>query len=622
MKKELLRLFKGYLSEETSITTVNKKALKFGILISDSAPVDVVEEAIAQYGKDGELFNATFHKSWDKVANASLEQLLIEQVIHYITVYGFESLGCFDSSTVYIPAEKLEVPDVDVNKIKLTAIVPLTLSAVETRLMNLLTSGIALSEQTVQDVKTLSDFIDKERFDEIANKEVRTFLYDKYNIVPKNPEVFLRFLIYKLTGSTLKITNDAMCYNLKESDTEMALALLKSYHNYSKLSSIFLRNKRIFLALKRKNNAEINKIINKIRKLAVTNHKPLTVGLLDKLTYSKFTKKELVEELDKVTLFRAVRILNMLSFRISGCKNIVYRVRNGKSFVSTIDTESHKADLKRAYKIVKEYIADKMSAKVANKYVYIPANNVYMAPSSEKQFVGNIPEGSTFEIPNNEDLIVGVHWFNLPNRRIDLDLHMEDDQGHNYGWCYGVRDSKRKVLFSGDRTDAPRPHGASELYYITASKDDFCGNLTLNQFNTATSVPFELIIAKSRGKAGNYTINPNLVIAKFDLKTENKQIKIGTIKVENGVASFSLNSFALGIQSSVTYRNAYTEGALEYAKVCSKTQATLKELLEAAGAKIVNSKVIEVNENEHIEADIDLSLENISKDTIIDLFTK
>mgnify|MGYP003321628902 CR=1 FL=1 len=31
---------------------------------------DVVEEAIKQYGKDGVLWNQTFHKSFDKVANA------------------------------------------------------------------------------------------------------------------------------------------------------------------------------------------------------------------------------------------------------------------------------------------------------------------------------------------------------------------------------------------------------------------------------------------------------------------------------------------------------------------------------------------------------------------------
>ena len=54
----------------------------------------------------------------------------------------------------------------------------------------------------------LSDYIDKNRFDEISNREIKTALYDKYNIMPRNPEEFLRFLIFKTTGNTLKIQDE------------------------------------------------------------------------------------------------------------------------------------------------------------------------------------------------------------------------------------------------------------------------------------------------------------------------------------------------------------------------------------------------------------------------------
>ena len=95
----------------------------------------------------------------------------------------------------------------------------------------------------------LSDYIDKERFDEISNKEIKTTLYDKYNIMPKNPDEFLRYLLFKTTGDTLKIQNKEMINKIKMGDKEKALIMLKAYidktpNGYAKLSSIFLRNNK------------------------------------------------------------------------------------------------------------------------------------------------------------------------------------------------------------------------------------------------------------------------------------------------------------------------------------------------------------------------------------------
>ena len=109
MKAEILRLFKGFLGEKSD--TINEKALAYGLVIPATASEDVVNEAIKQYGKDGDLWNQTFHKSWDKVANAPIMQLILEQLIHYFTTYGFEDLGIYDSDLVYIPHEKLEIPE-------------------------------------------------------------------------------------------------------------------------------------------------------------------------------------------------------------------------------------------------------------------------------------------------------------------------------------------------------------------------------------------------------------------------------------------------------------------------------------------------------------------------------
>ena len=289
MKKEVLRLFKSYLGEKSEFLW--EDGLKYGLLIPNTADKEIVNEAIKQYGKDGKKWNETFHKDFEIVKNAPIEDLIAQQMIHYITTYGFESLGFYDSDLVYIPNEKLEIPELDKDSsVEFITIKPITEAELTEKLMILLTSGIALSEQTIKDIMVLSDYIDKDRFDEISNREIKTTLYDKYNIMPRNPEEFLRFLIFKTTGNTLKIQDSNTINSIKDCDKKLAFKMLKSYidntpNGYSKLSSIFLRNKNLFLAFKNKDgNKEINTIINKLRKLAIKNHKPLKTNILDCLT--------------------------------------------------------------------------------------------------------------------------------------------------------------------------------------------------------------------------------------------------------------------------------------------------------------------------------------------------
>lgn len=60
METEILRLFKGYLGEK--VDGIHEEALKFGLLIPNSASDDVVKIAIELYGKDGAKWNETLHK--------------------------------------------------------------------------------------------------------------------------------------------------------------------------------------------------------------------------------------------------------------------------------------------------------------------------------------------------------------------------------------------------------------------------------------------------------------------------------------------------------------------------------------------------------------------------------
>ena len=667
MKKETLRLFKGYLGEKTN--NINEKALKYGLLIPDSANDEIVDIAIDMYGKDGKKWNQTFHKDFEIVKNAQIEDLIAQQMIHYVTTYGFESLGMYDNDLVYIPREKLEIPELDLENIEFITIKPLTSDELTEKLMTLVTSGIALSEQTVEDVKVLSDFIDKNRFDEVSNREIKTYLYDKYNIMPKNPDDFLRYMLFKLTGNTLKIQSVDMIYQVKRSDKNKALKMLESYltddNSYKKLSSIFLRNKQLFLALKVKKEdtaysdikVRMNRIINKLRKMSVYYHKPLPKNILDNLTNKDISVNydDLVKELDKITIFREMRILNGIRYRLFGNDNIVYRIRNGKSYVSTLPgkTFEYISRLEVLNNFIMSHLISRLSDKVKGKTIYIPENVIYAVPTSEKQFFGDIPEGSYIEVPRNDNIVYGVHWKNIKDgkpirrfygeeilpqgeERVDLDLK-QMNKSDVFGWDASYRSSKSDILFSGDITNAQLPDGATELFYVGQNVGNVAFLVTLNMFtNNSQDVPFEFVIANATHRPENvsrYALDPNNILYKMDaiIKNMERQKTLGLITISDTIR-FYFNEFSLGNSVATSRRDDITMGAFDYLNTYGKTQLKLNELLKDSGAIIVNeptikTKVIknvdgnEVSEIIDTPVDLDLSLESITKDTIIDLLS-
>lgn len=658
MTEAILTLFKGYLEKNKDSNTnlpLNQEALKKGIIISDYVDNNIVRQAIELYGKDGILANATFHKNFNVVRDTPIDTLIVQQVIHYITTYGFEKLGIYNSDTIYIPAEKLEIPELNLTgDCKFTVIKPLTIEEVKQRLMTMLTSGIALSQDTVDDIETLSDFIDKNRIDEIKNREIKIFLYDKYNIVPHNPDEFLRYLIFKTTAMTLKIKDRNTIQALQYASSTQVVALIDTYvsqnrDGYKKLSSIFLRNKPLFLALKRKspysfNDKKINAIINKLRKLAKIYHRPQTPDILRHITDSHFSinETELLPLLDDITLFREIRILNSINYRMFGNNHIVYKIRNGKSYVSTIPNKTVECTLRLviAQNIIKKHLITRLSKIVKGKTICIPDGVVYAMPTSEKQFSGNIPAGSYIKLPRNSSLVYGIHWKNLTYKnsfdediesRVDLDLkQMNGNQ--IFGWDADYRDNKKNILFSGDMTSAPLPNGATELFYVSKDCEKNAFIVTLNVYYSNANVPYQFIIAKAPdlndGIKRNYVVDPNDYLLSVNMKTNDKQNVIGLITIDDTIRLY-FTDFSTGINRSSRI-NDITTGVYEYLKAYNQYQLKLNELLEEAGAIIKTTpkymQTIFTNYNGSVTqseierlVDFDLSPEAITKDIFLKL---
>lgn len=637
MRKQTIKLFKAVpiVKKEQKKPSIDivVKTIQRGFLFSPEVVANYSEnelnklilEVEKEIGLTPKQLNASFHKSWGKIKEASIEQLVIEQLIHYVTTYGFEELGIFNDDSVYIPTERLEIPNIKLDKIKLVVIKGYTESELKDKLLKLLSFGIALKEDTIEAIVEIATNVEitTEEIEKIKNKEVKIMLYDYLEKIPKNPTEFMRYLIYKATNKTLIIKDKETIEALKEksrnNDTDIVILFDKYKNKYSleKLAEVFYRYKPLFLALKQ--NSKMNKYINKIRKLANKHHKPMKEDYLNSITRKikdgSLWDEEIakfVGETEKVNIFRRIRLAYALKFRTSDAESILYRIRNGKAYTTNFNFKN-KELAQKVLSVLLQSIINDIKLNVEGKKIYIPENIKYALPTTEKQFTGNIPSGSYVSIP--KDMVFGIHWENVDNHRIDLDLSLTNITQGKIGWDSRYRTSERDILFSGDITNASKPNGASELFYIQKQNDtSYLVNLNYYNFNKRVPVPFKIIVAEEAVKNfnGNYMVNPNNVVAINKTIIDKLQKILGLVTAEPEECRFYFTETNLGKSITSSVSNV-TENARKYIMNYYKNTITLNEVLKDAGAEIVDSEE---------DCDINLTPETLEKDTILNLLIK
>lgn len=593
--------------------------------------IDTISKEI---GLTPEQMNSTFHKSWKKVRDAPYFQLLVEQAFHYMTTYGYERMGVYDEGTVFIPHERFDVPELK-DGIKLVIIKGYTKSQLKEKLLKILNSGIAL--KSIDEVVDIANYcgLSEEEVLSLNNKEVRIRLYHELELIPDDPLELLRLALFETTAKTLLINNKGTTKLIEESDHDVSVLFEEFDENvgYKRLAEIFQRFKPLFIAFK--HNEKMIPIINKISHLSNKYHKPMKQSLLNNITGKlknniPINKKDLNTELDRVNIFRKIRLAQSLKYRITGCKSIMYKIRNGKAFATEMKFDNIRG-AEEVYNIILKSISSDLR-HLKGKEFYIPANLTYALPATEKQFTGNVPSGTYITV--GKDMIFGIWWENIKAdnrkseddypyetyghgddthggiRRVDLDLHSMSLKSGHIGWNAGYRSGNNSVLFSGDITDAP--NGATELLYINKDYEDVV-LLTLNYFTFDPNlpIPFKIMVAEEHPNAfgENYTINPNNMkcIVKSVIDVKQKVIGLGTVK--DGECRFYFSETALG--DTIAIRDGkYVDIARDYLANFSTNQITFNEVLELVGAKIVT---------EPTKNSVDLSIDSLEKDTFINL---
>lgn len=446
---------------------------------------------------------------------ASIEELLLKQVVHYFEVYGLNAPGLFD----------LEVRNGKI--VTLALIRGVTVEELTEKV-----NALIYANRPIADVKPVIDVINtydiKYDINKIANNELRVALYRPAHDTFVSGDDAVRYICYHATDNPMLIKSKQVIAAVRAKQVDERF-LLK---HVLPLAQVFNRHKKIILACKNKANAAA---INKISHLSKSQHVPIHESV-SKHFISGAVKKEIkLNVLDKISLRDKLKYLNLIEYKLLGLNHDTFVIRNGKIWCETNRTILDSRSL--------EKIRDAVVKSVSKDLVYLQDKNILLDPSvkyglpiSRKQTLGNLPFGTTVVADGkHEEFSAGIYWHNdwsLKNdsdgysdyrSNVDLDLSAITDKGERTGWGgYNAYSRNNPIVYSGDMVDASR--GATEFMVVNPSASNRYG-LMVNIFNGGNTVDAEIVVGYPNKKDWQ-----DKTIIRERITLQSKQSVIGFLK--------------------------------------------------------------------------------------------
>lgn len=623
MNTELIKIFGVAVSEPTemlSFATVNTEAVKKGYIVHPDACTKSVLNFIREQNVD---YNSTFYKTFEDVTSKSRFELFIDQVLHYASTYGTDYHG-----EAYVPNENYKDTIVFAFD-KYKVITAVSKEEMCNKCLNLFYSGIALKQETIAACADfLFDCVAAKEFnsanidvDKIQNREALVVVCSKFGKYPNNAISLFRYIVYVATNETLLIKNRNLIEKIKNSCNAFNFRNLTEKQIVA-LSTIFFRYKPLFLAFKCTMNSPV---INKIRRLAEKNHKPLKVGMLEAMLNADYldayaTGKvnidvgKLNAELENCTNFKLIRLIQTLvekTVLLMACmenkgvaenKNM-YIIRNGKVFFKNSEMKYNPeqiCNIINVLKTLKTALKSKLIENLKNNIeegktaTYIPLEGLNIAcPVSEKNFVGNYPNGSFYEVKDNN--ILGIFWKNEWGTR-DFDLSFQDINGNRISWntsYYNNGGTNADVVYSGDMTDA-NPHATECIKFRNTTQN---GIFAINRYNGSEGSKFEMFMSQSekfdhnKVKTLPYMVDPNTIVFKTECISDKAQ-KMLAILCDGKVY---LSNLSVGNGIVANYNHTSPADIYNIYVLKSQTVLMMYQLLEEAGYKKVDDEIKDEN---------------------------
>lgn len=608
---------------KVDFAVINKKAVKLGWLIPLECCNVYVSEWLDSLTAN---HNATFYKVWNDVISKSRFELYLDQIRHYASTYGKLAKGEEVEGNGYVPNNGAIVPRFE----DLKVLEPITEEELAAKCFGVLKSGIALKDATM---KVMCDFwlsqnqgdankdVCAEKLSEVKNKEAMCYLSQKLRVLPADEFGMLRCIAFAYTGRMELIKSKATLavIKAKADDSTFHPPLLDLTEKQEKqLSRIFLRFKPIFLAMKGKIGKKRSKtasVVNRLRRLAEKNHKPFKIGFWESIIKTEQPMEEVKKRLADLDNFRKIRLMMLCKERMNFTTDYgVFTIRNGKQFVRMdYSPKYNKNWISRLYFAIEESIVESLKSKACT--VKFPEHHDLVLPTSEKNFVGNFPYGTSFGMGKHN--IVGVYWRNEWHTD-DYDLSMTDMSGNHISWdasFYNCAQAYKSpsVVFSGDMTHADPE--AVELLYIRNDAPD--GIVKLNKFYGDDDSKFRFFYATENLDGitlRNHMVNPNNI--RFDTMIDfigQGQKTIGLL-VNN---RFYLMDEGTGYSRVASRQSKYAPATIAAMRKKMQCFIPIREILLRAGFQIW-----EPPKEGEAETKPGLDLSHLEKDTLINLLAK
>lgn len=583
MNDKILKLFGKAIpaQQKLSFSDVQQQSTKHGYIIHpEVCQADVVEWVKAQSINP----NTTFYKSWSDVFSKNRWQLFLDQIQHYISTYGSDF-----KATPYIPNANPATIDFTQYKI----ISPISSEEVIKRCEKLLFSGIALKQETIEDILFILDKLSYAvDIQKVRNKEAKMFLLDKLNQLPEDATEMVRFLVYKATASTLLIKSKEVFDAIAKSN--VAITSYIEAFGYNKLAAVFLRYKPLFLAFRK--NAANKPAVNKLRKLAIKDHKPIGKPFIETILSDAAILEKLPEKLKRINNFKKITLLQTIQIRRKRIATQAFVIRNQKLFIKEDAVARFDERYDAIYQMIYKSLIESLRTKACK--VALPDGIYLTLPTSEKSFIGAYPLGTSFNLADH-DAIIGINWRGEDGAN-DIDLSLVDITGGKIGWNSAYYNASSSLVYSGDMTSA-EPE-ATELIY--ASKGFTPGIIKANLYSGKINSKLKLFAAKERitDMHENYMVNPNNILFTIETAMDSREKSFAVISDNRLIlAQFKTGS---GRVSGNSVTNKYTEYALE----TIDCYLSLSDVLKEAGFEFTNEQP-------------EIDLRELTKDTLISLIS-
>ena len=209
--------------------------------------------------------------------------------------------------------------------------------------------------------------------------------------------------------------------------------------------------------------------------------------------------------------------------------------------------------------------------------------------------------------------MLGIHWENLPDERVDLDFHYVS-RNYHVGWNTQF-DRKKEIVFSGDMTDAPPEQGgATEAFYLGENLKNDWAAVMLNRYTyNQKNVPYKFVLGKADTDqlSQDYLLNCHTMAIAINNTIEREEDFLGFVRAdEEGEKIFYF--MATGFGTRIVARYGKEEHiALESVQTMVESCLKLSEVFVKAGVLLVDR--VE-------ESDVDLSLDKVTRESFVNLF--